>query len=162
MNQAYVAMTEEQKRLMLHCHAIVWVYGYTDYESLRDLLDQTPDKYAKLAQFLERIIFNQVASLADIDLAMHGYSSADDSPSSQETPRSDRQPQESLIIDSRQRLARPPPAECFPRAGTNRCKVHDEAYARLMYLDLADLTPAVNLHTCQATCHKYNHHDSCR
>ena len=42
MNQAYVAMTEEQQRLMLHCHAIVWVYGYTDYESLRDLLDKTP------------------------------------------------------------------------------------------------------------------------
>ena len=160
--KAHVAMTEEQKRLTLHCHAICWVYGYSDFDSFRALLDKSPEKYAKLAQFLEQVIFNQVATLGDVNLALYGHGSETTSTSSQDTSASSDRSRDPLIIDARQRLPRPPPAECFPRADVDRCLVHDEAYARLMYLDLAELTPAVNLHSCQPTCHKYNHGDSCR
>ncbi|CAN0374470.1 unnamed protein product, partial [Pylaiella littoralis] len=34
--KAYVGMTEEQRRLTLHCHLLVWVYGFNDFASLRD------------------------------------------------------------------------------------------------------------------------------
>eukprot|EP00903_Cladosiphon_okamuranus_P013925 g12952.t1 len=75
--KGYVGMTEEQRRLMLHCHLLVWVYGYTDFASFRALLDKTPEKYNELARFLERVIFNQVASLADVNVAQHGHSLGD-------------------------------------------------------------------------------------
>ena len=66
-------MTEEQRRLMLHCHLLVWVYGCNDFSSFRALLDKTPQKYNKLARFLEQVIFNQVATLADVNLTLHGH-----------------------------------------------------------------------------------------
>ena len=65
-------MTEEQRRLMLHCHVLVWVYGYTDFSSFRSLLDKTPVKN-ELARFLKRVIFNQVATLGDVNVALHGH-----------------------------------------------------------------------------------------
>ncbi|CAN0473777.1 unnamed protein product, partial [Laminaria digitata] len=35
---AYIGMTEEQFRLTLHAHLLVWVYGYSSPEQLRDNL----------------------------------------------------------------------------------------------------------------------------
>ena len=158
---AYIGMTEEQRRLMLHCHVLVWVYGYTDFSSFRSLLDKTPEKHSELARFLERVIFNQVATLGDVNVVLHGHDVGDvtHAPVDTETPGDAPDP---TVIDARQRIARAPPSECFPRDGEPRCQVHDEAFARLFYLDLAELIPATNLHRCQPTCHKYNHRDTCR
>ncbi|CAN0570629.1 unnamed protein product, partial [Ectocarpus sp. 12 AP-2014] len=50
--KAYVGMTEEQRRLTLHCHLLVWVYGFNDFGTLRDFMDKTPDSYQELASFL--------------------------------------------------------------------------------------------------------------
>lgn len=158
VDQAYVGMTEEQRRLMLHCHLLVWVYGYNDCASFRDLMDKPPEKYSKLARFLERVIFNQVASLVDVKLAMHGH---DVPGSSEEAPPPDTTP-DPLVVSAKERIARAPPTACYPHPDDPRCRIHDEAFARLMYLDLAELTPGVNEHKCQPTCHKYNHKDSCR
>ncbi|CAN0223398.1 unnamed protein product, partial [Scytosiphon promiscuus] len=127
--KGYVGMTEEQRRLSLHCHLLVWVFGYNDFDSFRNLMDKTPERYGELVKFLDRVIYNQVATLM-------------------------RDPKECLPV--------PPPTACFPRGDARRCPQHDSAFARLMYLDLAGLTTGANLHKCQATCHKYNHRDSCR
>ncbi|CAN0352456.1 unnamed protein product, partial [Ectocarpus sp. 13 AM-2016] len=54
--KAYVGMTEEQRRLTLHCHLLVWVYGFNDFGTLRDFMDKTPDSYQELASFLSRTI----------------------------------------------------------------------------------------------------------
>ncbi|CAN0208553.1 unnamed protein product, partial [Scytosiphon promiscuus] len=59
--KAYVGMTEEQKRLTLHCHLLVWCVGYNDFSDLRKTMDTSPDTYQRLATFLSRIIFSQVA-----------------------------------------------------------------------------------------------------
>ncbi|CAM9864678.1 unnamed protein product, partial [Laminaria digitata] len=53
--KAYVGMTEEQRRLTLHCHLLVWVFGFNDFSSLRDLMDKTPGSYQDLAEPLERL-----------------------------------------------------------------------------------------------------------
>lgn len=44
---------EEQKRLVLHFHVLVWVYGYNDSASFRALMDKTPQRYdtRELGQF---------------------------------------------------------------------------------------------------------------
>ena len=34
-------LQEEQRRLTLHCHLLVWVFGYNDFASFRDLVDKT-------------------------------------------------------------------------------------------------------------------------
>lgn len=70
--KGYVGMTEEQRRLSLHCHLLVWVFGYNDFASFRSLMDKTPERYGELAEFLDRVIFNQVATLGDVHLAMSG------------------------------------------------------------------------------------------
>ncbi|CAM9552138.1 unnamed protein product, partial [Laminaria digitata] len=54
--KAYVGMTEEQRRLTLHCHLLVWIYGFNDFASFRDLMDKTPQRYAELALFFSRIV----------------------------------------------------------------------------------------------------------
>ena len=70
--KGYVGMTEEQRRLSHHCHLLVSVFGYNDFASFRDLMDQTPERYGELAEFLNRVIFNQVASISDVSLAVSG------------------------------------------------------------------------------------------
>eukprot|EP00903_Cladosiphon_okamuranus_P018114 g16669.t1 len=107
--KGYVGMTEEQRRLMLHCHLLVWVDGYTDFSSFRVLLDKTPEKCNELAHFLERVIFNQVASLADVNVALHGHSLGDVShdPADTEAAVETLDP---AIIDARRRIAESPPS----------------------------------------------------
>ncbi|CAN0496989.1 unnamed protein product, partial [Ectocarpus sp. 12 AP-2014] len=70
--KGYVGMTEEQKRLTLHCHLLVWVYGYNDFASFRELMDKTPTRYFELAEYLDEVIFDQIATLSDINHVMRG------------------------------------------------------------------------------------------
>ncbi|CAB1108241.1 unnamed protein product [Ectocarpus sp. CCAP 1310/34] len=139
--KGYLGMTKEQRRLMLHFHVLVWVYGFNDFSSFRDLMDKRPEKYNKLARFLERVIFNQVVSFANVNLAMHGHD---------HTPRASSEPEPENVSD---------PLHAFP---VERCFVHDDSYPRFMYLDLAELVPGAQLHRCQPTCHKFNNRDKCR
>ncbi|CAB1100401.1 unnamed protein product [Ectocarpus sp. CCAP 1310/34] len=159
--KACVGMTEEQRRLMLHCHLLVWVYGYNDFSIFRELMDKSPEKYNKLARFLEQVIFNQVATLTDTNLAFDGHEYEHMSRASEDTGTSEAGPDPQHVA-AKERIARPPPTACFPRDGVDRCRVHDEAFSRLVYLDLAEITPAVSLHKCQLACNKFNHRDSCR
>lgn len=157
--KGYVGMTEEQKRLTLHCHILLWVFGYNDFASFRALMDKTPHRYTQLAQYLDKVIFNQVATLDDINRVMHGF---DKAPVSQVDTNPSLPPSDPHVRHAKERMGVPPPESCFPRRGHARCRLHDDDYARLMYLDLAELTPGANLHKCQSTCHKYNHPGSCR
>ncbi|CAM9426660.1 unnamed protein product [Laminaria digitata] len=152
-------MTEEQRRLSLHCHLLVWVFGYNDFASFRKLMDKTPERYAEFAEFLDRVIFNQVATLGDVNLAMSGVRQGEPGQSDADH---EPLPPDPLMRDPKECLPVAPPTACFPRGGEDPCPHHDSAFARLMYLDLASLTTGANLHKCQATCHKYNHKDSGR
>ncbi|CBJ31141.1 conserved unknown protein [Ectocarpus siliculosus] len=154
--KGYVGMTEEQKRLVLHRHLLVWVFGYNDFASFRDLMDRTPARYTELAQYLDNIIFNQGATLADITRVMHGGLEGISTLPVGDTCQTDPNHRH-----AKECLPTAPPTNCFPRDGEDRCPVHDQAYARLMYLDLAGITPGANLHKCNATCTKYNHLNSC-
>lgn len=159
--KGYVGMTEEQKRLTLHCHLLVWVFGYNDFASFRDLMDKTPTRYTELAQYLDRVIFNQIATLSDINHVMRGVQPASSTSSEVEgdaaMPAADP-----LVREAKECMAIPPSPSCFPRGDVPRNDFDDDAYGRLMYLDLAGVTRGANVHKCQATCHKYNHADSCR
>ncbi|CAM9812698.1 unnamed protein product [Scytosiphon promiscuus] len=150
--KGYVGMSEEQKRRMVHCcHVLVWVYGYNDYVSFRDLMDKTPARYTELAQYLDKIVCNQIATIADVSRIMQGRTL---NPTTSDPSDADPLPQrDTSVRDAKICLAVPPPLRCFPCAAR---------YSRLMYLDLADLTQVANLHKCQATCHKYNHANTCR
>lgn len=53
----------------LHCH----LFGYNDFSTFRALTDKSPERHTKLAQFLERIIFNKVTTFSDVTLAFHGH-----------------------------------------------------------------------------------------
>lgn len=68
--KAYIGMTEGQRRLMLHCHLLVWVYGLNDFASLRDVMDKTPDSYQELTRSLSRAFFSQVASAENVRHSM--------------------------------------------------------------------------------------------
>ncbi|CAB1112810.1 unnamed protein product [Ectocarpus sp. CCAP 1310/34] len=159
--KGYVGMTEEQKRLMLHAHLLVWIYGYNDFVSFRALMDKTPRRYTELARYLDNIVFNQIATLADINRVMRGVDPAHLPP---EVGNHDSaQPAlDPLLRDAKECMPVPPARSTFPPQGEPPDEDLRDAYARLMYLDLACVTPGANLHKCQATCHKYNHKDSTR
>ena len=70
--KAYVGMTEEQRGLTLHCHLLVWVYGFNDFASFRELMYQTPERYADLACFFSHIVFIQIATEDDVRHALQG------------------------------------------------------------------------------------------
>ena len=48
--QACIGMTEEQFRLSLHAHLLVWVYGYNSHEQLTDNLGASLKKHVDLAR----------------------------------------------------------------------------------------------------------------
>lgn len=48
--KAYIGMTEEQFRLMLHAHLLVWVHGFTSREHLHDDVGSSLEKHAQLAK----------------------------------------------------------------------------------------------------------------
>ncbi|CAN0560927.1 unnamed protein product, partial [Ectocarpus sp. 12 AP-2014] len=122
--KGYVGMTEEQKRLVLHCHLLVWVFGYNDFASFRDLMDRTPARYTELAQYLDNIIFNQVATLADITRVMHGAVEGTSTLLVGDTCQKDPNHRH-----AKEYLPTAPSTDCFPRDGEDRCPIHDQAYA---------------------------------
>ena len=114
--KGYVGMTEEERRLSLHCHLLEWVFGYNDFASFRNFTDKTPERYGKLANFLDRVIFNQVATSGDVHLAMSdvldGVSEQSDTG---EAPRSS----DSLVRDPKERM---PFSPCtYGKGGWTRC-----------------------------------------
>lgn len=159
-----MGMTEEQRRLTLHCHLLVWVFGYNDFASFRSLMDETPERYTELAQFLNRVIFNQIATLGDVNLAMHGKEESDiflSGSDNMELPMG-HAPRDLLVRAAKECIAIPPTNDSFRRAEAPRSAVDDNNFAILMQKDLADLTSGENLHKCCATCHKGNHAADCR
>lgn len=97
-----------------------------------------------------QVILNQVATLADINFAMRDHGDTATSVEvADSTPSNDP-----LLVEPKQRIAQPPPAACFLPDGVESCRLHDASFARLIYLDLTELTPGANLHSCQPTCHE--------
>lgn len=105
---------------------------------------------------MDNIVFNQIATLADIRRVMGGVDTSGDVEDVVQPPP------DPLIRDPKECLPIAPDVRSFPRAGEQRCAECEAAYARLMYLDLASLTRDANWHRCQATCHKHNHKGDCR
>lgn len=154
--KAYVGMTEEQRRLMLHCHLLVWVYGFNDFASLRDVMDKTPGSYQALAIFLSRTIFSQVASYEDVQ---HGMQGVPEPTGEERTAPPER---DALERPAKECIAMPPPSASFPPPGVDRDLRCEEAYLRKFLSDIANIIRMANMHVCTFTCHKYGHADSCR
>lgn len=150
-------MTEEQKRLTLHCHLLVWVVGYQDFSTLRETMDKTPGSYQELASFLSRTIFSQVASPEDVRHAMCGG----DEPTGTEA---DHIPplQNALERPATECIAKPPPSACWLTPDDERDVVTEERYLAELHADLANITTKANTHSCTFTCHKHGHANSCR
>lgn len=160
--KAYEGMTEEQRWLTLHCHLLVWVYGFNDFTSFRELMDKTPERYAELACFFSRIVSNQIASKDDLSHALQG---ADEPAVSSELPSVPDATVSSgteSITPVKQCLATPPPAQCWRRPGVERSLPHDNDFVPHMQPDSAEVTTSANVHKCSFTCHKGGPEDSCR
>ncbi|CAN0541052.1 unnamed protein product, partial [Laminaria digitata] len=154
--KAYVGMTEEQRRLTLHCHLLVWVFGFNDFSSLRDLMDKTPGSYQNLSCFLSRTVFSQVASDEDVRHTMQGGpepTGAESSPS---------RPSEPLERLAKEYITVPPPSACFPPPGVERDVATEGNYLLHFHSELADITRTANMHACTFTCNKHGHVDTCR
>ncbi|CAN0593808.1 unnamed protein product, partial [Laminaria digitata] len=50
--KSYIGMTGEQFRLTLHAHLLVWVYGYSSPEQLRDDLETSLERHVELARYV--------------------------------------------------------------------------------------------------------------
>ncbi|MEP4214427.1 MAG: hypothetical protein ABJL35_03620, partial [Parasphingorhabdus sp.] len=118
--KAYVGKTEVQRRLTVHCLLLVWVYGFNDFGSFRELMDKTPERYAELARFVWRVVFNQIASKGDVRHALLGT----EEPLSSDEPASVPATRESSQTDdtapAKECFAVAPPSESWPRAGVDR------------------------------------------
>ena len=71
--QAYIGMTEEHFRFSLHAHLLVWVYGYSRRDQLREDLGTTTatiEKDAALAKHVGRIVCNQLMSTEQGDYCL--------------------------------------------------------------------------------------------
>ncbi|CAN0520851.1 unnamed protein product, partial [Ectocarpus sp. 12 AP-2014] len=68
--KAYIGMTEEQHRLMLHGHLMVWVHGFTSREQLRNDIGHSLKKHAELGKYIGRIIYNQVMSVEEVEFGL--------------------------------------------------------------------------------------------
>lgn len=161
--KAFVGMTEEQKRLTLHCHLLVWTVGYQDFSSLRETMDKTPGMYQDLATFLSRTIFSQVASPKDVAHAMRGdvepTGTAEDHISPVQNP---------LERPATECIAIAPPSGCGsrPHCGSRPQQEHqvtnEDQYLADFHADLANITTKANTHACTFICHKHGHAKSCR
>lgn len=154
--KAYVGMTEEQRRLTLHCHLLVRVFGFNDFSGLRDLMDKTPGSYQDLACFLCRTVFSQIASDEDVRHTMQGGPEPTGAGSSPPRPR---EPLERLAKEC---ITVPPPSACFPPPGVERDVATEDNYLLHFHSELADITRTANMHACTFTCHKHGHVDTCR
>ena len=128
-------MTEEQNRLMLHAHLLVWVYGYNDFVSFRALMDKTPQRYTELVRYLDNIVFNQIATLADVTRVLTGVETTGDP--SGDSPNTPQPPRDPLLRNPKECLPDEPPVRTYPPAGEPRDK--DATWARLFYLDLTSI-----------------------
>lgn len=156
--KAYVGMTEEQRRLTLHCHLLVWVFGFNDFASLRAFMDKTPGSYQELALFLSRTIFSRIASAEGVRHTMQG--APEPAPTdAADSPLIPRDPLERAVKEC---IAVPPPRSCFPPPTVERDVANEEQYLEHFRSDLADITKTANVHACTFTCHKHGHPDSCR
>lgn len=154
--KAYVGMTEEQRRLMLHCHLLVWVYGFNEFASLRDVMDKTPGSYQEVATILSRTILSQITSYEDLQHVMQGE------PEPTGDLRTAPPEQSALERPAKECVVMPPPPSCFPRPGADRDVRSEESYLRKFHSDVANITKTANTHECTFTCRKYGHIDSCR
>ena len=141
---------------MLHCHLLVWVYGFNDFASLRDVMDRTPGSYQELSTFLSRTIFSQVASYEDVQHAMQG---APEPEGDHRTAPPERDP---LERPAKECVAVGPSPASYPPPGVDRDLISEEAFLRKFHADVASITTTANMHECTFTCHKYGHADSCR
>lgn len=155
--KAYVGMTEEQKRLTLHCHLLVWSVGYNDFSNLRKTMDNAPDCYQRLATFLSRTIFSQVATTDDVGHAMRGDAEPTGGQQDRMSP-----PANPLERPATECVAVPPPSACFPPPGLEPDRICQDTYLAKFQGDLANITTKANTHTCTFTCHKHGHAKSCR
>lgn len=155
--KAYVGMTEEQKRLTLHCHLLVWSVGFQDFSTLREGMDRTPDSYEQLACFLSRTIFSQVATEEDVQHALRGGPEPNDADRDHVPP-----PEGPLERPATECIAAPPPSACFTPPGVDRHLDTEDLYLRKFHADLANITAKANMHACTFTCHKFGHANSCR
>ena len=65
--QAYIGMTEEHFRFTLQAHFLVWAYGYSRRDQLREDLGTTVINDGALAKHVGRIICNQLMSTEEVD-----------------------------------------------------------------------------------------------
>ena len=156
-SKAFVGMCEEQKRLTLHFHCLVWVHGYTSFSELRDEMDKTPDSYQDLASFLSRTIFSQIASAEDVRHAVQGGPEPTGADGSHVPPD-----QDPLERPAKECIAVAPPPACFSPSGDEQDAVSQDDYLQHFGADLANITASANSHTCTFTCHKHGHANSCR
>ena len=150
-------MTEEQRRLTLHCHLLVWSVGYNDFTSLRETMDKNPETYQELASFLSRTIFSQIASPADVGHALRGHAEPNGAESDHVPP-----PQNPLERPPTECIAIPPPSACCTPPADGADVATEDEYLREFHADIAHITSKANTHTCTFTCHKYGHANSCR
>lgn len=145
-------MTEEQKRLTLHCHLLIWCFGYNDFSSLRDTMDKNPESYQDLASFLSRTIFSQIASPDDVNHALRGTEEPTGVDNDHVPP-----PHNQLERPATECIAVPPPFSCCPAPGVEPDSATEDTYLRDFHADLANITAKANTHTCTFTCHKHGH-----
>ncbi|CAM9359253.1 unnamed protein product, partial [Pylaiella littoralis] len=150
-------MTEEQRRLTLHCHLLVWVYGFNDFASLRDQMDETPGSYEELAMFLSRTIFSQIASEEDVRHALLG----DPEPTSPGTTPQPRVPQDPYIRSLHKDLA-----DITRTANTHTCTftchkhghAHNPSWKRRQYsVDLEPKKPFATVAERFTATHRRGH-----
>lgn len=151
--KAYVGMTEEQKRLMLHCHLLVWVHGFTSFAALRDELDDNHRQYEDLAKFFSRVILNQIASREDVDVCLRGQPECDvSSPADHLSAARD-----ASVCHAKKCLIPDVDWRCLLVSGEEWCADALRQYGVKIHADMADITSAVNLHKRVPACFSKAH-----
>ncbi|CAM9560310.1 unnamed protein product, partial [Laminaria digitata] len=67
--KSYIGMTEEQFRLTLHAHLLVWVYGCSP-ENVRDDLGTSLERHVELARYVFR---QHISRLTNQELVVVSY-----------------------------------------------------------------------------------------
>lgn len=150
-------MTEEQKRLTLHCHLPIWSVGYNDFSSLRETIDKNAGSYQELASLLSRTIFSQIASPEDVQDAMRGGAEPSGVDSDHVPP-----PNDPVERPATECIAVPPPSVCCPPPRVDADVVTADKYLGEFHANLANITATANTHRCTFTYHKHGHAKSYR
>lgn len=175
--QAYIGMTEEQRKLTLHAHMLVWVYGFNGVDLLREEIGGDVALHVRLASYVGRIIVNQLMTEDEMRCCLLGEPEPSYVEGHEIPPPSCTAPEASLPrVDGwpesdDTRAARKDPlrvSQCAPApvggvlppldSGSNR---DDESIrdSELCLLCLVEdgwaLAAAANTHKCTHTCVKY-------